>query len=599
MKNTEIEEFDEFFLIKSSSKSENEKLQELTVDITKIVIEIFSKHLSINFIDASHLVRESANHSISIVLDIIYRLNVTQNENKNINNYDINNEINNLFSKKISELNMSSSRLLREELTNILSVVLRGKKLFKLKKEDYEIKISNVNDVQIKFDDKIYFYYILKQNVKFFFTEFFSLLFFYFKNKFWKKKNIGFIHINKRKLFQINNINFISVKKYFNFSDNQFNLESRQVFYEHNISEFIKLSKNLNTWNFFSNIKINDDVLRIFFIYIILKIDQILFDKTLFKKIIDKNIKKINKLEISSVISEGDWFKFNHALIAHCLRKLNIPLVLYYHAGGEIFNSGHLYKKGSLIFDRNHFLDYVLLSSEFKQNNIKPKYLKTPNINWFFEKKKIKISSVKNRFRILYTPITINYPYNLENMNNANPDNLYSHRKWIKELLSPIDEINRSYKFDFYIKLKNSTTNYDNFEYLYNPNLEFKNINIKFLHKGNSYSYLDFFDLHFFCGPSTTFAESMTKNIPSICLWNTNIYELDRDNMQLFENMKDVGIVCTNQKELIQSFNQFIFHNYWQTDQIQNLRIQFCKKFAYTDIDWRKKWGELLIDLIN
>jgi len=282
MKNTEIEEFDEFFLIKSSSKSENEKLQELTVDITKIVIEIFSKHLSINFIDASHLVRESANHSISIVLDIIYRLNVTQNENKNINNYDINNEINNLFSKKISELNMSSSRLLREELTNILSVVLRGKKLFKLKKEDYEIKISNVNDVQIKFDDKIYFYYILKQNVKFFFTEFFSLLFFYFKNKFWKKKNIGFIHINKRKLFQINNINFISVKKYFNFSDNQFNLESRQVFYEHNISEFIKLSKNLNTWNFFSNIKINDDVLRIFFIYIILKIDQILFDKTLF-----------------------------------------------------------------------------------------------------------------------------------------------------------------------------------------------------------------------------------------------------------------------------------------------------------------------------
>ena len=599
MKITKLYDFDNFFHINNTNHNQNKHIQKITINIIKILINIFSKNLNISEVDAENLIRENANHSISVFVDTFFRIENIKDQ-INIKKLKLNeNDLIFFLNKNYFNQNIGNSRIVRESLTNKILNVLGYEDIIKLNDRDYNIsEIKSKNNYLTK-ENYLYYKFKVKNNLDFIKNDLIN----FFKLTFFSKKiKIGYISINKRNLYQLKKFKFISLNKKFKKSQLEHNFKERREFYFKNISFFIQeFNQNQLLQKLNNKFKINNNFIKLLFIFSIFQLDQLVFNPEKFKNNINLNNKIIKDLNLQAVISESDWYKFKNAILAVSLRKYKIPIIMYHNAGGNIYNIGDVYKKGSSIFDQYNFINYVLMPSDLpKKINSQPYYLKVPNIEWSKINNSYKLKNKKkDKIKIMYTPITLSYVYNIENMNNANPENLLQHRNWINKFFVKIDDSNKYKDVELFIKYKQNTNKFKNYNWLYDPNFNLQNIKINKLLKGPSYFYYNQLNAHIFCGPSTSFAESMICNIPSICLYNPSIYELNSEFEKLYKDLLKSGIICSDENIFLESLDKFIFNDVWFNTDIQKLRKDFCNTFAYTDKKWKKIWSQELLKSVN
>jgi putative transferase (TIGR04331 family) len=81
---------------------------------------------------------------------------------------------------------------------------------------------------------------------------------------------------------------------------------------------------------------------------------------------------------------------------------------------------------------------------------------------------------------------------------------------------------------------------------------------------------------------STTYLEALTWNVPTIVFWNPEHWELKEDVKPYFEQLKSVGIFHETPEsaanQMITVWDDIV--GWWESDEVQNVRHQFCDRFS-------------------
>jgi putative transferase (TIGR04331 family) len=93
-------------------------------------------------------------------------------------------------------------------------------------------------------------------------------------------------------------------------------------------------------------------------------------------------------------------------------------------------------------------------------------------------------------------------------------------------------------------------------------------------------------DLHIFCGPSTTFADSLALDIPSICLWNPACLEPRAVYRNLYTELKQAGIIVTNADSFSTVLKKRLGSDEWWSKETQLVRRKFCENMAFSSDEW-------------
>ena len=81
---------------------------------------------------------------------------------------------------------------------------------------------------------------------------------------------------------------------------------------------------------------------------------------------------------------------------------------------------------------------------------------------------------------------------------------------------------------------------------------------------------------------ATTYLESLTWNVPTIVFWHPNHWELKEKAKPYFELLRSVGILHETPKGAAKQMIK-VWHDvssWWESDEVQNAREQFCDQFA-------------------
>ena len=207
------QEVDAFFLTEIERRDRNE-MHLLSIKLLLIYIECLSEYLNINFRDTHHLAKEMAYHSICIYLDTTYRINKANPKFNSSNSKDLSEDLLiNLFSSNISKLSMSSSRILRIKVANLISFSTKTHNLFDDNNE--EPSLTRLNKIRLRpslTELMLRLFYNLKFKIPNYLLNHFIVLFILFKNIFNKELiSVGYISIQKKYFFQIPGIKFVPI----------------------------------------------------------------------------------------------------------------------------------------------------------------------------------------------------------------------------------------------------------------------------------------------------------------------------------------------------------------------------------------------------
>ncbi|MBL6693282.1 MAG: hypothetical protein ISP94_00250 [SAR86 cluster bacterium] len=97
--------------------------------------------------------------------------------------------------------------------------------------------------------------------------------------------------------------------------------------------------------------------------------------------------------------------------------------------------------------------------------------------------------------------------------------------------------------------------------------------------------------------PGTTLNIAMSANVPTFLFWDKELYPMEKDAEETFEELKSHSIWHDNHIELINFLNNRNISEWWQSQKIQNLRKNFNEKYALTSKKWRREWINYLINL--
>ena len=141
---------------------------------------------------------------------------------------------------------------------------------------------------------------------------------------------------------------------------------------------------------------------------------------------------------------------------------------------------------------------------------------------------------------------------------------------------------------------------FTNYKYLLFPKIELEHIDVEYLSYSVSNIYFDSIDLHFFDGLSTTFAQSMAYNIPSVCFWNKELFLIKPDYQSLVNKLIDVGIIVTNPEEVYTSMKR-LYNDpaWWYGNEVQKVRNEFIFLFAFYNENWQYKIQSTLLAIIE
>ena len=99
----------------------------------------------------------------------------------------------------------------------------------------------------------------------------------------------------------------------------------------------------------------------------------------------------------------------------------------------------------------------------------------------------------------------------------------------------------------------------------------------------------------------TTLLEALAGNIPTVIFWNTAFNEIRDESKNDFDNLKNVGILFDS-PELAAIHINSIWSDiafWWESEELQLARIQFCYKYARTSknslIEWKSYFEQVNI----
>jgi len=100
---------------------------------------------------------------------------------------------------------------------------------------------------------------------------------------------------------------------------------------------------------------------------------------------------------------------------------------------------------------------------------------------------------------------------------------------------------------------------------------------------------------------STTYVEALSANKPTVLFWNPDKYGIRNEAKPLFNNLRNVGILHDSPEEAAQTVNRVYgdVEKWWADPDLQNVRKQFCYRFARTDPNASALWLQEIKALLN
>lgn len=97
----------------------------------------------------------------------------------------------------------------------------------------------------------------------------------------------------------------------------------------------------------------------------------------------------------------------------------------------------------------------------------------------------------------------------------------------------------------------------------------------------------------------TTFLYGLAINIPTIIYWDTKQIKLNATFQKHIDDLEAVGIFHSSPESAAKKLNQ-IYSNpvlWWNTKEVQNVRMSFCKKYTRMPSNWLLEWKTLFLKI--
>lgn len=90
----------------------------------------------------------------------------------------------------------------------------------------------------------------------------------------------------------------------------------------------------------------------------------------------------------------------------------------------------------------------------------------------------------------------------------------------------------------------------------------------------------------------TTFLQSLAANIPTLIVWDERFWELRPEAVEAFKKLQEVGIFLPVASQGAKQLNLIgaAPWDWWQSEQVQQVRQKFIKQYALMDQQWLPRW---------
>lgn len=90
----------------------------------------------------------------------------------------------------------------------------------------------------------------------------------------------------------------------------------------------------------------------------------------------------------------------------------------------------------------------------------------------------------------------------------------------------------------------------------------------------------------------TTFIEALTINVPCVFYWDHEVYLMRADAERYFELLREAGMLYKDPIGAAKKVAEIFYDpmEWWLSKKVQDVRLEFCDRFAYARKDWMKEW---------
>jgi putative transferase (TIGR04331 family) len=99
----------------------------------------------------------------------------------------------------------------------------------------------------------------------------------------------------------------------------------------------------------------------------------------------------------------------------------------------------------------------------------------------------------------------------------------------------------------------------------------------------------------------TSWLETIMNNIPTVVFVNPSHWDYQSEVLPYLDQLRTVGIMHDSPSSAADHVNN-IYSNidfWWSDEHLQFVRSEFCKRFAYTEKNWEKKWINAIQTVLN
>ncbi len=99
---------------------------------------------------------------------------------------------------------------------------------------------------------------------------------------------------------------------------------------------------------------------------------------------------------------------------------------------------------------------------------------------------------------------------------------------------------------------------------------------------------------------ATTYLESFVADFPTLLFWNPRHWELREQARPYFRALEEAGILFHRPEDAAAQLNRVIGdpQAWWQSEEVQRARRDFCRQFARADDGWPRKWRRALDEIM-
>ena len=588
---------DSFFMENVWDRKDIEKLQVLTMDLLDGYVQVLANHSDLSFQDTYHLASEKGYLTICAFIDTAYRLKHNQffSESTQVSVPDFRDLLAGFFSEETVRAHLGFSRILRCDLANIMLHTLGSPPKFgKIQQEPDLIRLEDLDLPLAKQEKYWQMHYKLTDRIPNGVVQYsranWNRLRQHFRNNLVR---IGYLHLNRKYMWQLPDIQWVRMDMDL---ENYFvpvHLENRQELYQALREKFLEKVSHISGWDRASGRSIvSNELLELLLAFILLKAEPLLFQTKRLHQAIGFYEQSLQTMRVRALYSQGQWFRFQYAVIAVAARRIGLPIIEFQHGGAIMYRAEKVQRTQA-----DFYLAWggIAELSQYKKVNGIP----VPNPEFKSSHAYVKRKSSRP-LRIMYTPISLSTILPMEITLSASENDIENHRQWVSDLFLQCEDVLEKTGSSLYIKLKGfGYTLFSNHENMIIPRIKLETVPVRYLKNGSAGQYMDHMDLHIFCGPSTTFAESLARDIPSICLWDPACYEPKSVYKNLFTELDQAGIIVTNAHSFSSVLNKRLGSDEWWSKETQLVRRKFCENMAYSSDEWVSINNAALLEVIS